>query len=94
MTLEILRNILTKNDLLNKYGLTSIGVFGSLARGDNDPQDIDLFIEELADYKKLIQFKTELERLTHKRTDIVIKKYANPIVLYRAKKDMVYVTVN
>jgi len=24
--------------------------------------------------------------------DIMLKKYANPIVLYRAKKDMVYVT--
>jgi len=92
MTLELLKGILIQHDLLQKYGLMSVGIFGSLARGDANPKDIDLYIEELHDYRKLIQFKNELEKLTQTRTDIVIKKYANPLVMNRAKKDMVYVT--
>ena len=72
----------------------SLGIFGSIARGDADPKDIDLYVDELHDYKQLILFKNELEKLTQTRTDIVIKKYANPLVLNRAIKDMVYVTRN
>jgi len=42
--------------------------------------------------KNLIQLKKDLENITEKEVDIMIKKYANPIVLYRAQKDMIYVT--
>jgi len=33
-----------------------------------------------------------LEKITEKEIDILLKKYANPIVLHRAQKDMKYVT--
>jgi predicted nucleotidyltransferase len=44
------------------------------------------------DIKNLINLKQELEKITQKEVDIMIKKYANPIILYRAQKDMKYVT--
>ena len=34
----------------------------------------------------------DLETITKKEVDIMLIKYANPIVLYRAQKDMIYVS--
>jgi predicted nucleotidyltransferase len=42
--------------------------------------------------KNLVGLKNDLEKITEKEVDIMLKKYANPIVLYRAEKDMKYVT--
>jgi predicted nucleotidyltransferase len=41
--------------------------------------------------KNLIALKNDLETISQKPVDIMIKKYANPIVLHRAQKDMKYV---
>lgn len=83
---------LRRKNILKKYGVQRIGVFGSFARGEKY-NDIDLFIDEdTYEYKDLIAMKRELEKEFNTRIDIVIKKYANPIVLHRAQKDMKYVT--
>jgi predicted nucleotidyltransferase len=47
---------------------------------------------ETYDLKKLIELKNDLEKISQKSVDIMIKRYANPIVLYRAQKDMRYVS--
>jgi len=90
--IEILKKVIRQSDLLNKYMLKQIGVFGSFARGE-PANDIDFYIDtdncKWADLKKL---KRDLEILTNKKIDIMIKKYANPIVLHRALKDMIYVS--
>lgn len=54
--------------------------------------DIDILIEDNVDYRSLSVFRDELQKLTNKHIDIVIEKYANPIVLHRAKKEIIYVT--
>lgn len=82
--------MLHQNNLLAKYKLKQIGIFGSLARGE-EAHDIDILIEYPVDYKKLIAFRTELSQLTGKTVDIVLEAYANPIILHRAKKDIRYV---
>jgi len=91
-SIDILKKAIRQSDLLNKYMLKQIGVFGSFARGE-PANDIDFYVDtdncKLADLKKL---KRDLEILTNKKIDIMIKKYANPIVLHRALKDMVYVS--
>ena len=82
-----------KNDgLLKKHHLEKIGVFGSFARGE-EANDIDFYIDS-DDYcvEDLLDLKDDLEKITQKRVDIMLKKYANPIILYRAEKDMKYVT--
>ena len=88
--INILKEIILSNKLLEKYGITKIGIFGSTARGENG-NDIDILVDEDISYKKLILFKKELEQLSNKKVDIMIKKYANPIVLYRAEKEIIYV---
>lgn len=85
------REIIIKNRLLEKYALEKIGIFGSFARQEKS-NDIDIFIDKFVDYKTVINFKTELEKLCDKKVDIVIEKFANPIILHRAKKDMIYVS--
>ena len=90
--INALEKAIKEENLLKRYDLDRIGVFGSFARGEN-ANDIDFYID-LDDYKinNLINLKKDLEKITEKEIDIMLKKYANPIVLYRAKKDMKYVT--
>jgi len=89
---ELLKKSIKQSNLLNKYMLERIGIFGSFARGES-ANDIDFYVDadncKLADLRGL---KRDLENLTNKKIDLMIKKYANPIVLHRALKDMIYVT--
>ena len=91
-TINDLRNAIKSERLFEKYDLERIGVFGSFARGES-AHDIDFYIDlEKYNFKNLLNLKKELEAITEKGVDIMLKKYANPIVLHRAKKDMIYVT--
>lgn len=89
--LSELEDIMVRNDLFKKFGLSKLGVFGSTARGEVS-NDIDILIEDNVDYRSLAVFRAELNKLTNKRIDIVIARYANPIVLHRARKEIIYVT--
>ncbi|WP_298200746.1 nucleotidyltransferase domain-containing protein [Desulfosporosinus sp.] len=84
-------SIMLRNDLFKKFKLSKLGVFGSTARGEVS-NDIDILIEDNVDYRSLSVFRDELQKLTNKHIDIVIAKYANPIVLHRARKEIIYVT--
>src|SRR5665647_1663164 len=86
-----LEDIMVRNNLFNKFSLSRLGVFGSTARGEVS-NDIDILIEDNVDYRTLSVLRDELQRLTNKRIDIVIARYANPIVLHRARKEIIYVT--
>ena len=91
-TLNALENAIKSENLLRKYHLERIGVFGSFARGEK-ANDIDFFIDsENYNIKNLVGLKRDLEKITEKEVDIMLRKYANPIILYRAEKDMKYVT--
>jgi predicted nucleotidyltransferase len=91
-TINALEQAIKNENLLKKYDLDKIGIFGSFARGEK-ANDIDFYIDmDSYNVKKLINLKKDLEKITEKEVDIMIKKYANPIVLYRAEKDMKYVT--
>ena len=85
-----LQNMLNEDNYFDLIGVDSIGVFGSFARGE-ESNHIDLLLENIKDKKKIIGIKDELERKIKKRIDIVFSEYANPIILYRAKKDLKYV---
>ena len=91
-TINALEEAIKNGNLLKKYNLERIGVFGSFARGEK-ANDIDFYIDsENYSIKNLVGLKNDLEKITEKEVDIMLKKYANPIVLYRAEKDMKYVT--
>ena len=81
--------VFNHHDLFQQYGLKRIGVFGSIARGEKF-NDIDLFIEDDIEYKQVLKLKELLEKTTGIPVDIMQKKYAEPVILYRALKDMQY----
>ena len=91
-TIDALKKAIKDKKLLEKHNLERIGVFGSFARGEQ-ANDIDFYVDS-DDYKlkNLLELKKDLEEITEKEVDIMLKKYANPIILYRALKDMIYVT--
>ncbi|AYQ35905.1 nucleotidyltransferase family protein [Runella sp. SP2] len=74
------------------YNLEKIGIFGSVAR-EEDANDLDLLIDgDPSDFKKWVQFKEKIEADLAIKVDIMFEKYADPIILYRAKKDLIYAT--
>ncbi len=83
---ELLKNI----ELLKKFSISRIGVFGSFSR--NEPaNDIDLLIEDDISLEKALEFQEELESFIDNRLDIMLKRLANPIILHRAMKEIRYV---
>jgi predicted nucleotidyltransferase len=91
-TFEALEKAIKDGQILKKHKLDKIGIFGSFARGET-ANDIDFYIDmETYDLTNLIALKNDLEKISQKPVDIMIKKYANPIVLHRAQKDMKYVS--
>ena len=90
MTLNNFKNTLKDEKIFERYEIERIGIFGSVARGE-DGNDIDILVED-TNYNKWIALKEELESKIKIHLDIMIEKYANPIVLMRAKKEIVYVT--
>jgi len=90
--IDILQEYLRNNRIFSKYNLNRIGIFGSFARNEENTNDIDILIEEDIDFDNLINLKMQLENSFQKKVDIVLTKFANPIILYRAQKDLYYAT--
>lgn len=86
-----LSQLFNEMGIYNTYGIKKVGVFGSFARGEIF-HDIDLFIEEDLNYHQVQDLKNKLEKQTGITFDIIIKKNAEPVILYRALKDMQYAT--
>lgn len=89
-TLVELEEILRKNNIFESFGIAQLGVFGSFARGEVY-KDIDFLLEQDLDYKTRELLKRRLSSLLKVKIDLVPAKFADPIVLYRAKKDLKYV---
>ncbi|MCX6285473.1 MAG: nucleotidyltransferase domain-containing protein [Bacteroidetes bacterium] len=92
---ENITNILKANklDLLARYHLKSIGIFGSFTREDfKDDSDIDILI----DYEQpigieFIDLAEELEKILNLKVDLVSKNGIKPKYLEEIQKDLVYV---
>lgn len=88
-TIQDLFTFINDESILERFNLKKIGVFGSFARGEKF-NDIDLMIDDDIDFKKLLELKIFLETKIGNRFDIMQKKYAEPVILYRAMKDLKY----
>jgi len=69
--IDILRNY--KNERANSYGIMTIGIFGSTARGDaREESDVDIVLRiREPDLFMLVGIKEELEERLHRPVDIV-----------------------
>ncbi len=91
MTIQELETILRKEKIFEEFGLNRLAVFGSFARGEAY-RDIDILLEQNMDYKLRDKLQTKLQTLLKTKVDLVPEKFADPIIVYRARKDLKYVT--
>ncbi len=96
MNRENILNLLAqyKNRNRNKYGIESIGIFGSVARNEaNDSSDIDICIQtKTPDMFAIVHIKEDLQNLFNKNIDIVrLRERMNPYLKKRIDKEAVYV---
>jgi len=82
-----------KLDLLARYHLKSIGIFGSCVRQDfRADSDVDILIEyEQPMGVEFIDLADELEAILHRKVDLVSKNGIKPNYLKEIYKDIVYV---
>lgn len=86
---EGLELLLRRKNFFNLFELEQIGVFGSFVRGESY-NDIDFLLDEKMDYNKRVRLKKFLEKELQTDVDIIIKPFAEPIILHRALKDIKY----
>jgi len=77
---EVLRKCLP--EIREKYGVTSIGIFGSYARGEADPSsDIDVIVEfDRPIGWELVDLADFLESRLHHTVDLVIRRSLHPLI--------------
>ncbi len=87
-----------KKELHIKYGITSLGLYGSYARNEETPSsDIDIFYERdnNFDLESGFDFMKINEQLANelnvKKVDFVSLSFMNPIIKHYAEKDFIYV---
>ncbi|TDW97597.1 nucleotidyltransferase family protein [Dinghuibacter silviterrae] len=86
-----LQTYFRKERIFDQYGLDQIGVFGSLARGERF-HDIDLMIDSPVSVEVLLRLQQKMETDLQTPVDIMLKDLAEPIILFRAMKDVKYAT--
>lgn len=77
-----------------KYQIVKIGLFGSIARGDNkENSDVDIIVEQgKPDLFILGNIKIELEEELEKPVDIIrLRKGMNPFFRKRIEREAIYV---
>jgi len=96
LTLDTALNVLRrhKSEFEEKYGITDIGVFGSVARGDaGRDSDIDVVIKmKKPDLFFMVHIKEELEDEYKTSVDIIhYREQMNSFLKQRIDRDAVYV---
>lgn len=86
---QALQVYLREQNIFNRFGLSRIGVFGSFIRGERF-QDLDLLIEDDIPYLNLIALRDTLQHDLTIPVDLMLRKYAEPIILRSALKDVRY----
>lgn len=77
-----------------KYGIITLGVFGSFARGEEtELSDVDIVLEtETPDLFNIVHIKEDLEKKLCLPVDIVrLREKMNPFLKKRIKREAVYV---
>jgi predicted nucleotidyltransferase len=92
---EILKQLKQyKEESAKKYGILQLGIFGSVARGqERETSDIDICIKtEIPNPFTIVHIKEELESLFHVHVDIVrIRDKMNSYLKECIEKEGIYV---
>lgn len=89
--LEALRRY--KREFEEKYGVTDIGIFGSIARGEEKTgSDVDVVVKmQKPDLYYMVHIKEKLEETLHTHVDIIhYRDKMNTFLKKRINKEAVY----
>lgn len=93
--IEKIKTTLTdhKNEFAEKYGVKSLGVFGSFVRDEQrENSDIDILVEFNHPIGlEFVDLADELEKLLMKKVDLVSRGAIKPNMWKLIEKDLVYV---
>ena len=84
---------LFKEKFAAKYGIRSIGIFGSVARGEqHEGSDLDVFVElKEPDPFVMFDIKEELEHICNCKIDLLrLRKNLRSLISQRIEKDGIY----
>ena len=90
--LSLLRNYMRENAV--KYGISRMGIFGSVARGEqHDGSDVDICVEiDRPSIFTLVHIKEELEKLFKCPVDVVrLRNNMDELLRNCINKDGIYV---
>lgn len=94
-TIEKILNTLRlhKGDLLNRYPVAALGVFGSYARGEaTESSDIDIAVEINGPMGlNFVALATEIEELFGTKVDVVPKRSIRSEYLLSVEREIIYV---
>lgn len=94
-TISEIKELLQKNkkDLMMKYDLKSIALFGSIAREEaTEKSDIDILVEfEKPIGLEFVLLADELEEILSIKVDLVTQKALKPKMFEYIKQDLQYV---
>ena len=76
-------------ELQNTFGITSLRLFGSVARNEHhEGSDVDVFVEMPPKFFLVVRLKAYLEELLDNPVDIIRKhQHLNPILLKEIERD-------
>jgi predicted nucleotidyltransferase len=83
-----------KQEHADEYGITSIGIFGSVARGEHtDDSDVDVLVEAPGiDLFTCVGIRNQLEKMMGVPVDLVTKsEFMRPRFKARVEREVVYV---
>jgi len=92
---EVIETIrLNKHHIEAEFGVTKIGIFGSVARdAATTKSDIDIAVEMKSEnkFRNFMALERYLKKLLHKRIDLGIESALKPSIRDEIKKEIVYV---
>lgn len=82
-----------KAELFKKYPIKTMALFGSYSRGEETPEsDVDVMVElSSPDARAFINLSYELEKIVHRKIDLVSKNGVKERYMRLIEKDLLYV---
>jgi len=82
-----------KPQLIEKYAISQIGIFGSVARDEvQEDSDIDVVVHMQPDLLKRVRLKAELEQVFTRKVDVIRYRHSmNPYLKARIDREVIYV---
>lgn len=84
-------------EIRSRFGIETIGIFGSVARGEDTPEsDVDILYKFAYDDEvttdQFLSFAAYLENLFGRRTDLISIDYIDPYIKAYVKRDAILYT--